>query len=350
MASSDRARSIVVFSHFTALHIARAKMNAARAGLVPAEGSISPEEKPARTPCLQRSAPPVKYEVERSIERLELVVPNLHIARPAHILIGRPERKRGNRVRTPHVHARPLPRGVLTHLAGNVYCTSPAFAFLSIAALERKTTALLMLAWELCGSYATVSTQGLSQYQVAPLTTKAEIARLVHADTSLRGARKVDRLLRYVADGSASVRETQAGLMLGLPLMYGGYGLGIPEMNRKVEASAEARAITGKSHFMCDLCWPEHRLDVEYQSRENHSGEWSRLSDSRRTNALAAMGWKVVGITNNELESLTATDVIADTARKHLGKRLQSPPANYHARKLRLRRELGLPTGYEYER
>ena len=41
---------------------------------------------------------------------------------------------------------------------------------------------------------------------------------------------------------------------------------------------------------------------MEYQSREMHEGEESRIRDSRRTNALMAMGWTVVGVTNNELD------------------------------------------------
>lgn len=118
-------------------------------------------------------------------------------------------------------------------------------------------------------------------------------------------------------------------------------------MNYEVRASPAARALTGKSCFRCDLCWPEAKLDVEYQSRESHEGEASRIGDSRRMNALAAMGWTVVCITNDELDSLAATDVIADTIRRHLGKRSEVRVSGYHARKLRLRRQLGLRVGRE---
>ncbi|GKG85370.1 hypothetical protein CE91St35_07520 [Eggerthella lenta] len=118
-------------------------------------------------------------------------------------------------------------------------------------------------------------------------------------------------------------------------------------MNYEVKANPAARALTGKSCFRCDLCWPEAKLDVEYQSRESHSGEKKRIEDSRRANALASMGWTVVSVTNDELDSLAATDAIADRIRKHLGKRSQVREANYHSRKLKLRRQLGLPVGYD---
>lgn len=118
-------------------------------------------------------------------------------------------------------------------------------------------------------------------------------------------------------------------------------------MNYEVKAIAGARTTSGRSSFRCDLCWPDAKLDVEYQSREMHEGEESRIRDSRRTNALMAMGWTVVGVTNNELDSLAATDAIADTIRRLLGKRVQVRVSDYHARKLRLRRQLGLPVGYD---
>lgn len=66
-------------------------------------------------------------------------------------------------------------------------------------------------------------------------------------------------------------------------------------MNYEVRASRAAEALTGKKSFRMDLCWPERKLDVEYQSREWHEGEASRVSDSRRANALMSMGWTVVG-------------------------------------------------------
>lgn len=202
--------------------------------------------------------------------------------------------------------------------------------------------ALLEPAYEACGTHQTHRTGVTSAYDVAPLTSVAALQGLASLYPSLDGSRKVARILRYLADGSASSQETKQALVLGLPLMCGGYALGIPRMNYEIEADAAAQAIAGRRCFRCDLCWPEARLDVEYQSRESHAGEMSRLRDSRRTNALKSMGWHVVGITNDELGGLAATDTIAETLRRCLGRRLGVRPADYHARKLRLRRRLGL--------
>ena len=60
-----------------------------------------------------------------------------------------------------------------------------------------------------------------------------------------------------------------------------------------------------------------------------------------------SMGWTVVGVTNDELDSFAAMETIAQTITRHVGKRPQARVSDYHARKLRLRRQLGLPVGYE---
>lgn len=113
-------------------------------------------------------------------------------------------------------------------------------------------------------------------------------------------------------------------------------------MNEKVIANEKAFAIAGRRSFRCDLCWREARLDVEYQSKQEHQGEAMRISDSRRANALAAMGWTVIGITNNEASSLSALGTIANAIRKQLGKRARRNVGNLGDRRLELCRKLGL--------
>ncbi|WP_232050944.1 DUF559 domain-containing protein [Arabiibacter massiliensis] len=207
--------------------------------------------------------------------------------------------------------------------------------------------ALLQLVYEACGTYQTRRTGVPPAYQVKSLASVRTLADFAARNPTLRGAKRLAHALRYAADGSASSRETKNALVFGLPMMHGGLGTGIPHMNYEVLASPAARALTGKSSFRCDLCWPEAKLDVEYQSRECHEGEEKRISDSRRTNALLSMGWTVIGITNDELNSVVATDAIAETIRKHLGKRSPVRVSHYHERKLKLRRQLGLPIGYD---
>ena len=283
----------------------------------------------------------------QALESLETLHPSMMLEQPAHLLVSRVSQCRSTSAFTVRVCKTTLHGHPFHRLGNGAYVSSAPLAFVHIAAQEDSMIALLELGYELCGSYQTKRTGTSSAYQVEPLSSVRSLADFAARNPSLRGAAKAAKALRYVADNSASPRETKKAILLGLPMMYGGYGLGIPRMNYEVKANPAARALTGKSCFRCDLCWPEAKLDVEYQSRESHSGEEKRIEDSRRTNALASMGWTVVSVTNDELDSLVATDAIADRIRKHLGKRSQVRVANYHSRKLKLRRQLGLPVGYD---
>lgn len=326
------AQPTVCFGYRTALQILRA----ARPGeLVPVKGGA---------PKLPDHAPKGEL-VGWALRRLGEGHPGLRFEEPVHLLVGTSNCRVG-RACHPHVCKRALPASALLRLGKGVLVCSPELALVQEARRLRSEAALLELAWELCGTYRTRRTGMPSAYDVEPLTSVRALRRFVTRNTSLGGARKVARILRYLADGSASARETKLALVMGLPLAKGGYGLGIPRMNFEVEATPRARAIAGRRSFRCDLCWPEARLDVEYQSRENHEGELSRIRDSRRANALATMGWTVAGVTNDELDSLAATDAIAEAIRLRLGKRSRTSVSDHHARKLRLRRGLGLPVGY----
>lgn len=208
----------------------------------------------------------------------------------------------------------------------------------------------LLLLWEACGTYQTSLTAMESKSQVQPLTSVRSLSKFVSANPSICGSAIVGRALKYVRDGSASLRETQLALVLGLPRRYGGYNLGLPVMNFGVEASPEARAIGGRKAYYCDLCWPEHRIDVEYQSDKEHAGEKMRIKDSRRTNALKSMGWNVFTVTNNEIRSVSTLEALSDSLRRAMGKRSRRFDSEFRVKNLLLHRHLGIvDDGRDYQ-
>ena len=324
----------VYFSHRTSLQLLRTSSPTKRA----------PLQGPSR--ALPDRAPSTA-ELAEIVERLRAAHHGVRIDQPVHVLVGTAAHRRLAPDCREHVCAAPLAGREFCRLAEGAFSAGAALALVQIAVDEKSPIALLELVYEACGTYQTRRTGVGSAYDVPPLACVDDLRAFVARNPSLAGAGTLGRVLRYAADRSASPRETKQALVLGLPLRQGGEGLGIPRMNFVVRASPAARAIAGRSSFRCDLCWPEAKLDVEYQSRFAHEGEASRLRDSRRTNALMAMGWTVVGVTNDELDSPAATETIARTIRRHLGKRSQFRIDDLHARKLHLRRRLGLPTGWE---
>lgn len=202
---------------------------------------------------------------------------------------------------------------------------------------------LIELGYEWCGTYGRNFGEGGTTYQMPALTTVAKLHRFAQENSGLRGAGKALQALQHVRDGAESPREAKCAILFGLPASQGGYGLGIPTLGHELKCTPSARAIAGSATVRCDLYWPAARLDLEYQSHEFHEGELRRVRDSRRANALRAMNVNIVPVSDNEIESLYACDVIAATARKALGKRRKPRVSDLHQKRLRLRRQLGLP-------
>lgn len=329
-AQIPRARGDVVFTHQTALLIART------ARLETVERN--------KNPFLLPDRPPGAGDIQHAARTAKAEHPTILFRSPVECLV-----RASLGYHAPHAyrfrqHGSHMPRGSIMRVTEHAWCVSPELAFVQEAARSSDRICLMLLGWELCGTYCTELTGREAAYDLPPLTSTRRIREFAQRNAGLRGSKKALAALRFVADGSASPRETMLALALGLPLKDGGHALGMPAMNHQVKATDRAHIISGRSSFRCDLCWPDALLDVEYQSREVHANEGSRIDDSRRANALASMGWTVVAITNDELDSVSTLAEIAKTLRKHLHLRYRPSFDDHYARHLHLRRALGLPT------
>lgn len=297
---------------------------------------------------------PSKPELDRAAETVRSIcrgfrtygsVPDASSDAPLEFCVGNAPRRRAANGYRAHFSTATFSSGSFLRVAGNLFVACPALALAQIALRAPEDIELIELIWEVCGTYRTVRTGTESAYQTHPLGSPDEILAYLALNKGLYGAKKLKRALPFVAPGSASPRETKLALLLGLPVKRGGYGLGMPRMNHRVEASFSAQAISGRSSFRCDLCWLGGKVDVEYQSREIHQGEESRIRDSRRANALASMGWTVISVTNDELDSCAAMNAIAEAVGRATGKRVRVRVDDYRARQMELRRKLALPAG-----
>lgn len=257
-------------------------------------------------------------------------------------MIGSSARSRPNSLYVPSVSTRASQTAYVFKLASSIYVQRSHPSLVALASKTKGLIDLLMLLWEACGTYQTRRTAAEDLTDIKPLVSIGSLARYCDGNPGVPGVRKITRAIKYVRGGSASVRETQLALMLGLPLRYGGCNLGLPTMNYRVEATPDARRIGGRSFYRCDLCWPEHRIDVEYQSDKEHTGEMMRVRDSRRANALRAMGWTVVGVTNNEVESLTTVEALGEGLRRAMGGKARRLDSDLAIKRLILHRALGI--------
>ena len=85
------------------------------------------------------------------------------------------------------------------------------------------------------------------------------------------GKRKAIKALRYVANGSASSRETILTMLLTLPYRMGGYGLKQPLLNHRIDLGRRERRIAGKN-YLCAIC-----TGLKRNSTSNTTAETTRI-------------------------------------------------------------------------
>ena len=224
---------------------------------------------------------PSSTKLRSVLERLEANHPGLHLERPVHLVVRKVSNYRGTELGKFHACTKAFSGKSLLRL-DDVLVSTPELALVQAATQEKNLVALLELGWELCGSYRTARTSLQHAYQVDPLTTTKSLQDFASRNASLDGAGKVARILPYFADGSASPRETKLALILGLPMMHGGQGLGIPSMNHEVFGER-----CGAGHFA------QEELPAAMRAGRKRNSTWStraKKTTRARTAASAIQG------------------------------------------------------------
>lgn len=317
---------VFCFGHRSALEVLH---GLPRVRSLPRQGALPP-------------GPPTAADLRTAMARIEKRCPNTVLSYPVHGVSCSCRHSRASDALLSHSLTKRLPPSALLVLGGGVSVAAPPLALAQMAR-ELSFPRLVEVGYGICGTYRAGAPGSDARFDAEPLDSVRSMRAFLQANSHLDGSAMALRALRYVADGSASPRETKLAVLLALPQRYGGYGLGVPQMNREVHTTAEARRLCSRATLRCDLSWLGAKIDVEYNSRSFHQGEASRIGDSRRANALMAMGFTVVAVTNDELDSLSATDVIARTVARALGMRWRTTVKDYRSRRIALRRQLGLP-------
>ncbi len=243
---------------------------------------------------------------------------------------------------TAHVRARattlPLPAGCFTHIAGSLFTSTPEFAFTQMAS-KLTFAQLVALGFELCGTYAS-DAYGDSTSSVSPLSSAARLAAFVDRAPGFRHRPLALRAIPRIIDGSASPRETHLTMMLSLPYRHGGYGFPKPALNRTVRLPRSAHSTGG--FLVCDLYWPQWKLDVEYDSNEYHANEERIGKDAHRRARLESIGITSINVSNSQIKSGEKFNQLAHNLAKVTGKRLRYKDPAFTRAHVKLREELNI--------
>lgn len=276
-------------------------------------------------------------------ETLEVELRRLPSWLPRHLMVG-DERDRFDRSHVEYsIHRAPLPANSFYEVSPGICVASPELVFVQLGR-RLELPLLLKLGCELCGTYAhevDAETRGVSaRYDRETPTDVASLRRYISHASGLWGVTMARTALPYLVERSASAMETEVALLLSLPRRYGGYGLPKPLMNYEIEFDRPAQEVAQRSCARADLCWPEKKLDVEYDSTQWHVDAQCVNSDKSRANALAHLGYKVVFVTYAQLREQRLFDVLARDIGRALGVRPRGDSALICARRMDLRAAL----------
>lgn len=197
----------------------------------------------------------------------------------------------------------------------------------------------ILLGYELCSSYVPESEDEELPHRL-PLTTPGRLAEFIAKTDEGRGCSIARQALSYVAAGSASPRETAVALFLCLPRSVGGYGLPRPTMNERIPLVRDGGQLTEREYFLADLCWPELKVCVEYDSDAYHSTERRAVADSSKRNALQSLGYQVLTLTNQQVKDTRRLDEAVAALHHLMGRRLRMRGQNWHEQRRLLRQRL----------
>ena len=288
-------------------------------------------------------------KTEREIYELDSTAEQLlsHVTRPIHAYV--PSRNQATHVQGLHTHVwgTEVPQGSFIDIGHGICVSAPEFLLLQLSTVMHKVE-LIKAGMELCGHYsmwrlppANASElreslhdeSGGATFEILAATSKKRIEAFAARNKGMRGVKKALGAVRYMLDHSASPMETAAALLLSLPRSLGGYGLPAPVLNPEVTVVTP----TGREIRYPDLFWEGADLDAEYQSDQNHSGEWSRYRDSRRMVSLVAGRVTVLPLTRAQLMSADDFDSFAHAVRSLLKVHRRPETAEWRCRRADLR-------------
>ncbi len=249
-------------------------------------------------------------------------------SRPIDIMVPASSPPRCPNSFKPHKQSLQLPHHSLYPLWDGVFVASPELCFVqkcgSLSFIEA-----LELGMEFCGTYALRpgSVEGMARRDYALID---DVAFRRHAESwhGLKGIALARKVSRFLASGSASPTETKLYLLLCLPLQYGGYNLGHPELNPKFDLSSEEMAILRATNVKPDLLWRHEKLVVEYDGRQ-HEEQGQSNYDAMRKTILEGRGYTVRQVKRQQLYNPLAFNKFARSVGSFLGVR-QRPVTPKH--------------------
>ncbi len=232
---------------------------------------------------------------------------------PVHFTVSERSTRSQKKGRIIHLCELALPAGAVVSRNGKMVA-SPELMFLELAC-KLNIHRLILLGLQLC-SYPPGNPSGA-------ITTKQKLKTFLAKTPGQRGHLKASRAVKYIEDGSASVMESMAYMILTLPHALGGYGLDGAVFNHEIRLKEEAGKRLGQKRCFVDLYYKLAKLAVEYESFAFHNSPSEQGKDVMRSAILDRQGVEVMRLSTIQLYDKDACMDFAFNLASRLDKRIQ---------------------------
>lgn len=230
----------------------------------------------------------------------------------AHITVSKNEERYRMSGKWVHSCELTLPAGAVVTRNGKSVA-SPELLFLELAS-KLSIHRLILLGLQMCS-------HGPGHPSEA-ITTKQKLEKFLAKTPGHLGHRKALRAVKYVENGSASIMESLAYMLLALPHALGGYGLNHAVFNHEIKLKREAGTRLGQRHCFADLYYKQAKLAVEYESLKYHNSPSEQGKDILRSVVLDRQGVDVLRLSTIQLYDKNACRDFAYSLSARLGKRI----------------------------
>ena len=175
------------------------------------------------------------------------------------------------------------------------------------------------LGTDLCAQYKINNHAQYNQSSCRPSTTTASLSDYVNRAHGFGCYKTAKTALQYVADNSNSPMESALAAAVSMDLIHGGYKLGRPIMNYKIELPMSEARLVGFGSIRTDLAWPQKKVAVEYNSNLTHLNSTQMSQDYNRLTALKNCGWNVICLTSANVADFNSLETIMSEIQSILG-------------------------------
>ena len=226
--------------------------------------------------------------------------------------------------------------------ADGILVCSPELCFVQLA-YSLSTADLILLGYELCGTYALRPDVREGFVKRLPLTSASKLLRFARELEGRKGIKRARQAACAVIDNAASPMESKLTAQICTPAYLGGFGLERASLNEEIRVTTNGPNGRRTQVRRCDMLWRDQLLAVEYDSSAHHSGLNNIDRDARRRNQLLGENLLVVTVTKQQVYSFERMEELAHLLAKLLGTRLRIRVRDFDERRIELRSSLFKP-------